>query len=49
VTDVVRLPLPTSLASGDYTLITGMYRLDTLERLRTAEGDFVSLTKLNIE
>jgi hypothetical protein len=49
VTDVVRLPLPTDLTPGEYTLITGMYRLETLERLRTAEGDFVSLTKLNIE
>lgn len=33
ITEIVQLPLPTDLPVGDYTLITGMYRLDTLERL----------------
>ncbi|MBI1879255.1 MAG: glycosyltransferase family 39 protein [Chloroflexi bacterium] len=49
VTDVVRLPLSADLPSGEYILITGMYRLDTLERLPTTAGDFVSLTRLNVE
>ncbi|MBE7549776.1 MAG: glycosyltransferase family 39 protein [Anaerolineales bacterium] len=51
VTDIVRLPLPADLAPGNYSLITGMYRLDTQERLRPATGgnDFVALTTLNIE
>ncbi|NJN99370.1 MAG: hypothetical protein HC875_37380 [Anaerolineales bacterium] len=50
VTDIVPLPLPADLPSDDYTLITGMYRLDTLERLRTVDGgDFVTLTTVRIE
>jgi hypothetical protein len=51
VTDIVRLPLPADLPPGDYSLITGMYRLDTLERLRSAAGgpDFVALTTINVE
>lgn len=51
VTDIVRLPLPADLPPGDYTLITGLYRLDTLERLHTPVGgsDFVTLTTLWIE
>lgn len=51
VTDIVRLPLPTDLSPGNYTLITGMYRLDTQARLRTADGsnDFVVLTTVNVE
>lgn len=50
VTDIVQLPLPANLSPGDYTLITGMYRLETLERLRTADGgDFVTLTTVRIE
>ena len=51
VTDIVSLPLPANLPVGEYTLITGLYRLDTLERLRTADGssDYVTLTTLRIE
>ncbi|HXV41987.1 MAG TPA: hypothetical protein VEC96_02905, partial [Anaerolineae bacterium] len=51
VTDIVSLPLPPDLPPGDYTLITGLYRLDTLERLLAADGsgDFVTLTTLRIE
>jgi hypothetical protein len=51
VTDIISLPLPPDLPPGDYTLITGLYRLDTLERLPTADGsgDFVTLTTLRIE
>ncbi len=52
VTDRVRLPLPAVLPAGDYTLVTGMYRLDTLERLPAvgAEAkDCVILTMINIE
>jgi hypothetical protein len=49
VTDVVSLPLPAGLSPGDYSLITGMYRLDTLERLPTADGDFVTLTGIRVE
>lgn len=51
VTDIVRLPLPADLPAGNYSLITGMYRLDTQERLSPAGGgnDFVVLTTLNVE
>ena len=51
VTDIVRLPLPADLPPGDYTLITGLYHLDTLERLRTIDGsgDYITLTTLRIE
>ncbi|MCK6629211.1 MAG: glycosyltransferase family 39 protein [Anaerolineae bacterium] len=50
VTDMVQLPLPADLSPGDYTLITGMYRLETLERLRASDGsDFVTLTTVRIE
>ncbi|MCL4297617.1 MAG: glycosyltransferase family 39 protein [Anaerolineae bacterium] len=51
VTDIVRLPLPADLPPGNYSLITGMYRLETQERLRPAAGgsDFVALTTINIE
>jgi hypothetical protein len=50
VTDIVQLPLPGELSPGDYTLIIGMYRLETLERLRTTDdGDFVTLTTVRIE
>jgi hypothetical protein len=51
VTDIVRLPVPAGLPPGDYTLITGLYRLETLERLRTADGhnDYVTLTTLKLE
>jgi len=33
ITDMVHLPLPKDLPPGRYTLVTGMYRLDTLARL----------------
>ncbi len=51
VTDMVRLPVPAGLAPGDYTLITGMYLLDTLERLRIPDGggDYLTLTTVRIE
>ncbi len=49
VTDVVRLPLPSNLPAGDYALVTGLYRLDTLERLLTADGiDHISLTIITL-
>jgi hypothetical protein len=43
--------LPADLSPGNYSLIAGMYRLDTLERLRLADGssDFVALTTIKIE
>ncbi len=45
VTDVVQLPLPAELPPGPYRLITGLYLLETLERLPTADGqDYVTLT-----
>lgn len=47
VTDVVALPLPAGLAPGRYKLITGMYLLETLERLPASTGeDFITLTML---
>ena len=51
VTDIVSLPLPADLLPGNYTLITGLYRLDTLERLHTADGssDYVTLTTVRVE
>jgi len=51
VTDVVQLPLPANLPPGDYSLMTGLYRLDTLERLRTEEGasDYVTLTTVGVK
>ena len=51
VTDVVQLPLPEALPPGDYTLITGMYLLETLERLPVIDepGDHVTLTAIKIE
>lgn len=50
VTDRVRLPLPADLPPGDYTLITGMYLLETLERLPAANdaGDYLNLTTVTI-
>ena len=50
ITDMVRLPLPPDLSADDYTLITGMYRLGTLERLRQPDGaDHVVLTTIRID
>ncbi len=46
ITDLVHVPLPPDLPTGDYTLITGMYLLDTLERLPTPTGDYVTLTSI---
>ncbi len=47
VTDIVQFPLPPNLSPGDYTLITGMYLLETLERLPAADGGgFVTLTTI---
>jgi len=50
VTDVVSLPLPVDLPPGEYTLVTGMYLLDTLERLPVANssGDDIVLTTVTI-
>ncbi|MEW5957013.1 MAG: hypothetical protein AB1801_04770 [Chloroflexota bacterium] len=49
VTDLVRLPLPSDLPPGNYTLITGMYLLDTLERLPTRAGsDHIVVTTIKI-
>jgi len=51
VTDMVGLPLPSILPPGRYRLITGMYLLETLERLPAANGDrdFLSLTTIDIQ
>jgi hypothetical protein len=50
ITDIVHLPIPSQTLPGDYTLMTGMYLLETQERLRTAEGgDFINLTHVRIE
>ncbi|MBN1992332.1 MAG: hypothetical protein JW953_06480 [Anaerolineae bacterium] len=50
VSDVVHLPLPPDLPSGDYTLLTGMYLLDTLERLQQPDGfDYIVLTTIRVE
>jgi 4-amino-4-deoxy-L-arabinose transferase-like glycosyltransferase len=49
IPDIVQFPLPADLPAGDYTLITGMYRLDTLERLTTPAGaDFIPLGDISV-
>jgi len=48
ITDLIQLPLPADLPAGDYTLITGMYRLETLTRLTTKNGqDYIQLGIMN--
>jgi 4-amino-4-deoxy-L-arabinose transferase-like glycosyltransferase len=51
VTDIVRLPLPIDLPAGVYTLITGMYVLETLERLPVMDDgrDYLNLTTIEIK
>jgi len=53
VIDPLTLPLPKNLPAGTYTLFTGMYRLDTLERLPvsndTSGENAVLLGKVTIE
>ena len=49
VTDIVQLPLPADLPPGDYTLITGLYLLDTGERLIQADGtNYIKLTTITV-
>jgi hypothetical protein len=49
ITDLIRLPLPPDSPAGDYTLVTGMYLLETLERLPTPAGrDHVILTTVRL-
>lgn len=51
ITDVVRLPLPADLPAGEYTLVTGMYLLETMERLPnlTETGDLIRLATVRID
>lgn len=51
VTDVVSLPVPAGTPAGQYRLITGMYLLETLERLPnlTETGYFSELATITIE
>ncbi len=51
VTDIIRLPLPADLPDGDYSLITGMYVLETLERLPVMDDDrdYLNLTTIEIK
>jgi hypothetical protein len=51
VSDLVHLPLPADLPAGEYRLITGMYLLETLERLPTPEneGNYVMLAAVRVE
>jgi hypothetical protein len=51
VTDQVQLPLPADLPAGSYTLITGMYLLETLERLPVlgSPDNYVTTTTLDIK
>lgn len=50
VHDSYTLDLPASLAPGDYTLITGIYRRDNLERLHLAGGgDAYQLSVIPLE
>jgi 4-amino-4-deoxy-L-arabinose transferase-like glycosyltransferase len=51
VTDQLRLPLPADLPAGSYTLIIGMYLLETLERLPVlgSPDSYVIITTLEIK
>ncbi|MCB0210389.1 MAG: glycosyltransferase family 39 protein [Anaerolineae bacterium] len=51
VIDMVQLPLPAELPAGEYRLVTGMYILETLERLPVLETnqDYISLTTITVE
>ncbi|MBN1218737.1 MAG: phospholipid carrier-dependent glycosyltransferase [Anaerolineae bacterium] len=50
ITDVTSLALPANLPPGDYALITGMYLLETLERLPQPNGaDHIVLTTIHVE
>ena len=51
ILDKISLPLPADLPAGDYTLVTGMYLLETLERLPivNSAGNNIVLTTLTIE
>lgn len=49
ISDMIQLPLPDELPANDYTLITGMYQLDSLTRLRQPDGsDYITLTHLTL-
>jgi hypothetical protein len=49
ITDIIQLPLPADLPPGNYTLITGMYLLDTGERLAQPDGaDYINLTTITV-
>jgi hypothetical protein len=49
ITDIVQFPLPADLLPGNYTLITGMYLLDTGERLVQPDGtDYINLTTVTV-
>jgi 4-amino-4-deoxy-L-arabinose transferase-like glycosyltransferase len=51
ITDKISLPLPTDLPAGDYTLVTGMYLLETLERLPVANNadNTIILTTITVQ
>lgn len=51
VTDMLDLSLPDNLPPGQYKLITGMYLLETLERLPVPDstGDYITLTTVEIK
>ena len=49
VSDARRLDIPAGAPPGDYTLITGLYRLDTGERLLTPAGaDHIALATVTV-
>ncbi len=50
IPDRVRTPLPTDLPLGDYAIITGLYNLQTMERLKVSPSniDYITLTTINI-
>jgi hypothetical protein len=56
IVDHVSLEVPAETRPGEYDLVIGMYRLETLERLVTTDGggerlpgDMVVLTKVRVE
>jgi hypothetical protein len=51
VTDLIGFELPEKLPAGQYQLITGMYALDTLERLPVSNeaGDHLVLTTVVVQ
>ncbi len=51
IADRVDIPLPEELPAGNYTIITGMYDLDTMARLPVQNGaqDYINVTTITVK